>query len=458
MMFKAKPASKKVRVLPLKSLKAFVNCPHRASAGAPLPPSAWLHALCRAPSFPSPLSLSSASCPTKKGARQWPIDGATIVSDYDVVVVGCGSMGSAVLFHLSTRGARVLGLEQFDVPNDLGSSVGTNRIIRLAYAEDPRYVPLLRRAYILWHELERLAGETLLVQTGGIDAGAEHSAVVTGSNRSCAEHDVPHEVLDAAALRRRFPGYRLAPGMVGVYQPHGGFLMSERCVVAHINGALAGGAEVHGRECVTAWEAIENGARIRVRTTQAVYHAKALVLTAGPWIAAVVPELRRFARPERQVMLWTQPIVPAHFHVTNCPVFNLEADEGRYYGLPAYSVPGFKIGKYHHRREEVRADTVDRLCYPEDEAAIREGIRRYFPDADGPTLAMKVCMFTNSPDEHFIIDRHPQARSAVVAAGFSGHGFKFSSVVGEILADLALDGATPHDLDLFRWNRPALRS
>src|SRR5262245_13076471 len=192
-------------------------------------------------------------------------------------------MGSAALFHLARRGKRVLGLEQFDVPNELGSSVGTSRIIRLAYAEDPRYVPLLRRAYTLWHELEQVAGERLLIQTGSIDAGPENGAIVSGSRRSCAEHGLPHDVMDAATLRQRFPGYQLTLNMMAVFQPQGGFLMSERCIVAHISAALAHGAEIHGRERVIGWDPIENDTRIRVRTTSAVYHARSLVLTAGPW-------------------------------------------------------------------------------------------------------------------------------------------------------------------------------
>jgi sarcosine oxidase len=380
------------------------------------------------------------------------------MSEYDAIVVGCGSMGSAALFHLASRGCRVLGLEQFDVPNDLGSSAGTNRIIRLAYAEDSRYVPLLRRAYELWRALEIEAQESLLFITGGIDAGPEHGSIVTGSLRSCEEHGLPHEVLDAAAIGARFPGYRLSPDMLAVFQPDGGFVMSERCIVAHVAAALARGAEVHGREAAVEWHPDDDGRRVQVRTDRGTYSARALVVTCGPWSSRFVPSLARLARPQRQVLLWAQPKTPSLFSTDRFPVFNMESPEGRFYGFPVHSIPGFKIGKYYHRHQWVDAEAVDRTCDAEDEAVLREGLRRYFPEADGPTLAMKVCMFTNSPDEQFIIDRHPEHPAVVVAAGFSGHGFKFSSVVGEILADLAVEGGTHWDLSLFRWNRAALAS
>ena len=173
--------------------------------------------------------------------------------------------------------------------------------------------------------------------------------------------------------------------------------------------------------------------------------ATRLVLTAGPWTAALVPALQTLARPERQVMLWVQPRVPSLFRLGAFPVFNLDTPEGHFYGFPIFGQPGFKIGKYHHRRQSADPDHMDRECHAEDEAVMREGIRRYFPDADGPTMAMKTCLFTNSPDEHFIIDRHPALPQVTLAAGFSGHGFKFASVVGEILADLVTTGrATPH--------------
>jgi sarcosine oxidase len=375
---------------------------------------------------------------------------------YDVVVIGLGGMGSAAMYHLAQRGLKVLGLEQFDISHDLGSSHGHSRIIRLAYAEHSDYVPLLKRAYVLWRDLERRAGEPLLIITGGIDAGMREGATVRGSLTSCEIHDLPHELLDRAALTRRFPGYRLASDMVGVYQPDAGFLLSERCVVAHVEVARRLGAEVHTDERVLRWHAEGDG--VVVETDRGVYHARKLIVTAGPWARTLVPVLQHLAVPERQVMLWTEPLQPAYFEPGAFPVFNMEAREGRFYGYPVHGIPGFKIGKYHHRHETVDdLDSMDRECHPEDEDVLREGIRRYFPDANGPTLAMKTCLFTNSPDEHFIIDVLPDFPQVAIAAGFSGHGFKFCSVVGEIMAELVADGGTNLDIDLFRLTRPALK-
>jgi len=370
---------------------------------------------------------------------------------YDAIVIGVGGMGSAAVYHLARRGQRTLGLEQFDIPHDRGSSHGTNRIIRLAYWEHPSYVPLLLRAYELWRELEHRAGERLLIITGGIDAGPEDSRTVAGSLLSCGLHHLRHEKLSAAELRRRFPGYRLADDMVAVYQPDGGFVLSERAIVAHVAAAQALGADVHAREPVLSWEAGSGG--VQVRTPRDTYAAERLVLTAGPWTGRLVPALAHAAVPERQVLLWAQPLRPEFFQLATFPVFNMESREGRFYGFPIYGVPGFKIGKYHHRLEQTGADSVDREIHPEDEAVLRDGIRRYFPDADGPTMAMTTCLFTNSPDEHFILDRHPEHANVCLAAGFSGHGYKFCSVVGEIMADLALSGESRFDLSLFTVNR-----
>jgi sarcosine oxidase len=369
-----------------------------------------------------------------------------------VIVLGIGGMGSAAAYHLARRGHTVLGLERFDIPHAMGSSHGVTRIIRLAYYEHPSYVPLLRRAYALWRELEGSFGEQLLHVTGSLDAGPPDSRCFAGSLESCRLHDLPHEVLDGAQLNRRFPGYRLPESHMAVLQPDGGFLMSERAIVAHVAAAQEHGAEIHARQRVFAWEPL--GDRVKVVTDRAVYEADRLVITAGAWIGALVPRLRRLAVPERQVLAWLQPTAPELFTPDRFPVFNLEVEEGRYYGLPVFSVPGFKFGRYHHLEEDLfEAEWVNRDPNPDDEAILRSFAERYFPAGAGPTMALRACMFTNTPDEHFILDHHPDYPQVVLASPCSGHGYKFCSVVGEILADLATTGETPHDISLFRLDR-----
>jgi sarcosine oxidase len=370
---------------------------------------------------------------------------------YDVIVVGIGGMGSAACYHLARRGKKVLGLERFDVPHSMGSSHGVNRIIRLAYYEDPSYVPLLRRSYQLWRELQRGFGEQLLHITGSIDASEPDGEIVRGSLESCRLHEIEHEVLTAAELRRRHPAYALPDNYLAVYQPEGGFVLSERAVVAHVSGAIAAGAEIHGREQVLGWEPFAAG--VRVSTDRGTYEAATLVMSAGAWIGRLVPELENLSKPERQVLAWFQPTNPAVFAPEVCPVFNLAVDEGRYYGFPVYGIPGFKVGRYHHLDEQIDPDEWNREPNTADEEILRVFIERYFPEGAGPAMTLKSCIFTNTPDEHFIVDRLPGLPNVIVASPCSGHGYKFCSVIGEILADLAIDGSTPHDIELFKLSR-----
>jgi sarcosine oxidase len=357
-------------------------------------------------------------------------------------------MGSAALYHLARRGKRVLGLERFDVLHERGSSHGLTRIIRLAYFEHPDYVPLLRRAYELWRELEDEVGEQLLYVTGIVEGGER---IYDGVLRSCADHDLPHEVVDGAEVARRFPAYRLPADYRAVFQPDGGFVLPERCIVAHVEGAIARGATVRAREQVLDWEASENG--VRVRTERGVVEAERLVLTAGAWSEAVARLPQGSVGAVRQALAWFQPSTPELFTPQRMPVFNLALDGEHFYGFPAFGIPGFKLGRYDHYGQGGDPDAISREPTPADEAPLREFAGRYFPEGAGPTLALKTCLFEPTPDEHFLIDHHPETPAVVVGAGFSGHGFKFCSVVGEILADLALEGGTPHDIGLFRLSR-----
>ena len=375
---------------------------------------------------------------------------------YDVIVVGVGGMGSAACWQLARRGQRVLGLERFDIPHSMGSSHGISRIIRLPYYEDPAYVPLLHRAYALWAEAERATGEELLVTTGSIDAGPEDDPLFQGALASARLHGLAHEVLDGAAVNDRFPGYRLPHASRAVFQPQGGLIASERAIVAHVRAAQAAGAVIQARERVLDWEVKPSGT-VEVRTSKGTYEAGRLVLTAGAWMGELAPALAGQAVPERQVLAWLHPLRPELFTPDVFPVFNLQVAEGRYYGFPVYEVPGFKFGRYHHRGEVSTADGMRREIDDADEALLRQFGERYFPEGSGSTMGLRTCLFTNTPDEHFILDRHPAHPQVVLASPCSGHGYKFCSVIGEILADLATgDGATRHEIGFLRLRRPGL--
>jgi len=374
-----------------------------------------------------------------------------LAQQFDCIVIGVGGMGSSAVHNLAKRGQKVLGLEKFDIPHSEGSSHGVNRIIRLAYYEHASYVPLLRRAYEMWSEIETIAGEQLLYKIGSIDTAPSGHEVFEGSLESCLEHDIPHEVLNHKQINDRFPGYEMPLGQMGLYQADGGFVLSERAIVAYVNAAVAEGAEVHARESVIKWET--EGAGVRVFTDRAEYTADRLVITAGAWAAGMVPSLEELAVPERQVLAWLQPKKPSLFALENFPVFNAYFEEGRYYGFPVFGIPGFKIGRYHHLEEVVDPDHMEREVTRQDEDILRVAASRYFPKANGTLMTLKTCLFTNTPDDHFIIDKLPGIPQVTVAAGFSGHGFKFASVVGEIVGDLAIKGETAHNIDLLKIDR-----
>jgi sarcosine oxidase len=376
----------------------------------------------------------------------------TPISAYDTIVVGIGGMGSAACWQLARRGRRVLGIERFSIPHEHGSSHGLTRIIRLAYHEGPAYVALLRRAYALWREAGEAAGEPLLFVTGSLEGGPGGGAYFDGALASCREHDLPHEILGAGAVNRRFPGMDLPAGFRALYQPDGGFIACERALLAHVAMARAAGADIREREAVLGWSPIAGGG-VRVVTDRGAYEAGRLILSAGAWIADLLPSLRGVAVPERNVMGWFLPGTPERFMPGVFPV-TLMLDEGRgYYMVPTFAVPGVKIGLHHHLRESGSADGLSRAASADDEAALRRFLARCMPQANGPLSMLKACVYTNTPDEHFIIDTLPGNEDVIVASPCSGHGYKFASVVGEILAELVTAGASRFDLSPFRLSR-----
>lgn len=372
---------------------------------------------------------------------------------YDQIVIGVGGMGSAATYELARRGQRVLALEQFGVPNELGSSAGATRIFRFAYFEHPSYVPLMRLSFERWQALARDSGESLLAVTGGLDIGLPSGRVVSGSKEACRVHGLTHEVLSAGEVARRHPAWRLPSEFEAIYQRDAGFLSADRAILAHATLARRLGADVRENEAVTSWKA--TGDRVEVQTVKGRYEAGALVLAAGAWTGKLLKSLQSHAIPQRQVVGWfetgTDQFKPAAFPVfiLDCPV------KGNFYGFPECAGEGFKVGKFRHLGENVDPDLIDRRITAADEAALT-WCGRYLSSPMGRAISFKTCMFVNSPDEHFIVDVLPGQRNVVVAAGFSGHGFKFCSGIGDILADLAVGASTRHDTRLFAISRPAL--
>jgi len=362
-------------------------------------------------------------------------------SGYDVIVVGVGAMGSSTCLHLARRGARVLGLEQFDIPHALGSSHGFSRMIRMAYYEHPDYVPLLRRAYELWHELESDSGQKLLYETGGVYMGPPTGQVVSGAIRAAKEHGLAHEALSHDDIAKRFPQFHIPGVFTGVWEPRAGFLLPEKVIAAQAELALRAGADFRGREPVVAWKATSSG--VSVHTDKNEYHADRLVFCGGPWTGKLVRDLGVELVVTRQVLGWLWPRRPELFSFGTFSVWGIEADDGSLsYGFPMMPEnPGLKVAR-HGRGQPTDPDTVKRDATPQDEAEVRQIVERNLPDGAGPLLSLRTCLYTNSPDGHFILDAHPAHPNVLLACGFSGHGFKFASVIGEVMADLATRGAT----------------
>lgn len=367
----------------------------------------------------------------------------------DVIVLGLGGMGSATAAHLAARGASVLGLERFTPAHDRGSSHGETRMVRQAYFEHPDYVPLLRRAYELFEDLD---GEDpgLLVETGGLMIGDPQSRTVTGTLATAARWDMPCDLLDGVQLRRRFPTFSVPDDVVGVFERRAGFVRPERTVRAHLGHAGRCGADLRFGEQALSWSADEGG--VEVRTDHGTHHADRLVVTAGAWAPHLLADLGLPLVVERQVMFWFDLVGdPSRFAVEQHPVFLWEQPDGmQLYGFPAVDGPrgGLKTA-WFRRGAPTDPDHLDREVHEPEIAAMRSALERCLPGAAGAFRRGVACLYTTTPDEHFVVALHPQHPNVAVGAGFSGHGFKFVPVVGEILAELALTGTTTHPIELF---------
>jgi sarcosine oxidase len=361
------------------------------------------------------------------------------VTAYDVVVVGLGTHGSATAAELARRGARVLGLDRFPRGHEMGSFVGRSRIIRTAYFEHPDYVPLLLRAWTRWQELERESGERILFPTGGLYAGTPGSALIEGVLRSARTHALAHEILDGSALRTRHPWLR-ADGLVAVVEEQAGYLIPERAIAAHLAVAERHGADLRFADGADDWYPEPDLSAVNVHVASgATYRASTMVLTAGAWLPYFLPDLGLPLVVERVPLFWYDP--PRPEALRDIPVYIVETDDGSFYGFPYLSDQGLKVAR-HGTGDAADPDHLDREPRPGEDARVRRFVDRYIAGGAGRLRASKICMYTRTPDEHFLVDRHPLYPGVVFASACSGHGFKFASVMGEILADLATTGTT----------------
>lgn len=380
---------------------------------------------------------------------------------YDIAVVGVGAMGAATCEALSRRGVSVIGLESVDVPHDLGSSGGHTRLIREAYWEHPDYVPLLREAFRGWERLQEQIGRQVLLRPGCLYAGPPRGQFLEGTRLSAREYDVAVEEVPVSEVAERFDAFSLPEGYETLFEPGAGLVLCERAIAGFAQEARRHGAEIRCRETVRSWREVPGG--VELETDRGKVHAGSVVFTAGAWTSRLLADLGVALRVHRQVIAWVWPHDIERHSIGRMPCWVIQPDDpdfvGTYYGFPALPVEtaggigGMKLG-LHYLGPETDPETVDRRATEADEATWRPALESYFPGAaDAPTAGMKVCLYTSTPDEHFVVDRLPGSERATVACGFSGHGFKFASIMGEALADLTLEGRSDLPIDFLSLDR-----
>jgi sarcosine oxidase len=377
---------------------------------------------------------------------------------YDVIVIGVGSMGAATCYYLAKKGKRVLGLEQFEIPHENGSHAGQSRIIRKAYFEHPDYVPLLEKAYRNWADIEKVAQTRLFHRTGLLYAGDPTSPLLTGTRASARRYNIPLEEIPATA-RKRFPQFNVHADFDMIFEPDAGFLLPERAVLTFAQLALQAGARLYTRQRILRWSLEAN--KVVVETATEKFSSDKLVITAGAWAGELLPDWKSKLNVTRQVVAWFQPHDWHTFSLGRMPCWLLAPPElpGAFYGFPILPAQemggplGLKVA-YHYPGNTTHPDHVDRTHTHAEEQQLAAAVDQFLPGGRLQTLSIKTCLYTNTPDEHFIIDFVPHTNQRVVmAAGFSGHGFKFAAGLGETLADLAIHEGTDEPIDFLSLAR-----
>ncbi len=386
------------------------------------------------------------------------IENSVAPKHYDAIVLGVGSMGSSTCSYLARKGYQVLGLEQFDIPHELGSHSGQSRLIRKAYGEASDYVPLLQRAYDNWSSLEAETGHQVYYKTGVLYSAAQNNAFLNTVKESSAQFNIPLNKLTQEQCEQEYPQFKLPADFERLEEPDAGLLTPERIILLYVQQALLNGAVIRSREKVLNWKR-ENGT-ITVTTNKQTYQTEKLVITAGPWAAKMIPDLAPKLTVTRQSVAWVQPKKWDDFTLGKLPCWNIMDEGYDFYGFPVLPVGtfggplGLKLALHYPGGEVTDPDMVDRSNRASDEQVLVEFLNTFMPGGYKNTLEMKTCLYTNTPDENFIVDYLPGFdKDVAVAAGFSGHGFKFVSVIGELMSELVMDGSTRIRIDFLNAQR-----
>ena len=370
----------------------------------------------------------------------------------DVIVVGTGAVGSAAMYYLARNGFDVIGLDRFPAAHDKGSSHGQTRIIRLAYFEHPNYVPLLKRSYELWEDLEEVSGSDLYTESGLIQVGPPDGEIVAGVRESAAMHNLTVEEVTQADVQRSYPGFSIPDGMEAVFEKRAGFLKVEKCIQTFLDLAQNSGARLHTGIEVLGWEP-DPSDRISVTTNNGVFTADRVIVTAGAWAGDLLDGLGVNLTVVRKSLFWFRSDNIYELD-SGCPAFFYETPEGSFYGFPSIDELGLKVAEHTGGEAVVDPLEVDRSKHRDDEAKIEYFLQEYLTTMNSLTLTdHKVCMYTRSPDEDFIIDKVEEYPQISYVAGLSGHGFKMASVLGEIMAHMAIKGSTEHPIEFLSANR-----
>jgi sarcosine oxidase len=378
---------------------------------------------------------------------------------FDAIVLGVGSMGSSTCYYLASRGYSVLGLEQFDIPHDQGSHAGQSRIIRKAYFEHSDYVPLLQRAYHNWKQLEERTDSQVYFRTGLFYAGKPDQVLIKGVRDSAEKHNIHIESLSENETKERFPQFQIPKEYDVLFEPDAGFITPERAILLFVDQAIHAGANIHTKEKVVSWK--KEGGSIIVVTNKDTYTCKKLIITAGPWAGSMIPGFSTQLNVTRQVIAWVNPKECKPFELGQFPCWLIDDDmqNGMYYGFPflpvgKFGAPiGLKVA-LHYPGQVSNPDAVNRMPSKEDEESVIYALNKFLPQGYSSTHVLKTCLYTNTADENFVLDFLPgYDQQVMIAAGFSGHGFKFVSVVGEIMADLAIKGKTELPIDFLNAER-----